>query len=186
MLWERGDHPFSYSFHRITELGVKQAPAAEVSMDKRYCQLHHSQFASLRAVMFLFSFKKSCWRLSELVEKREDHKQQDNDGCPWTHSPEIKMLLLLTTLAAMRCITGNPTDFIISLSVSYEFLFYSARLQVFFNFWEWRANRDSPYWEPKFGSLKALTFPEKQQIGIYLIFMSSMTMSIRVSTVHFL
>lgn len=54
----------------------------------------------------------------------------------------------------------------------------------FFNFWEWTASRDSPYWEHKFVGLKALMFPAKKQIGIYLIFMSSMTetMSIKVST----
>lgn len=55
------------------------------------------------------------------LRKKRDHKQQDNDQCPWTCVPRIKKLLLLTPLAAMRSITGSPTD-VYQPSISFSWI----------------------------------------------------------------
>lgn len=155
-------------------------------MDRGYCQLYHSQFASLKAVIPFSSALRHLvgdWANWLRKERTTSNKMMN--------VPE----LILLELKCCYCWhlwqqwdTSRASHWCL-LSLYQLLLNFLSTLQgyKFFNFWEWRANRDSPYWEHKFGALKARMFPEKQQIGIYLIFMSNMTetMSIKVSTVHF-
>lgn len=67
------------------------------------------------------AFRNLAGNWGNWLRKKRRPQAMDKDQCPWTHAPGIKILLLLTLLAAMRSITGSLTG-VYQLSISFSWI----------------------------------------------------------------